>query len=294
MSFTTNLNLFKHDNPEQNEDLFDVTKSLNENWDKIDQYVYEQESIRNANEEIRKENEQNRETNERIRQEDEQDRENNEKVRKEAEENRVANEETRKTAETEREEYITELKERVDNGEFNGEPNVLSIGEVINGDEASATIEGDSPNQKLNLVLPKGEDGAKGEQGEKGTGIQDILLKEGTHLAGTMDTYIINYTDGTSTEFQVYNGADGEGSGDMEKSVYDTDDDGVVEEADHCESADNALKVNNHTIEKDVPSNAVFTDTTYENATTTTAGLMSSEDKEILDKLKEDNNWKEF
>lgn len=36
MSETTNLRLFKHDNPSTNTDLFDIDKSLNENWNKID------------------------------------------------------------------------------------------------------------------------------------------------------------------------------------------------------------------------------------------------------------------
>ena len=36
MSETTNIKLFKHDNPSTNTNQFDVEKSLNENWDKID------------------------------------------------------------------------------------------------------------------------------------------------------------------------------------------------------------------------------------------------------------------
>ena len=36
MSETTNIKLFKHDNPSTNTDQFDVEKSLNQNWDKID------------------------------------------------------------------------------------------------------------------------------------------------------------------------------------------------------------------------------------------------------------------
>lgn len=44
-------------------------------------------------------------------------------------------------------------------------------------------------------------------------------------------------------------------SGKMTRSVYDSDNDGVV---------DNAKKANNHTVEKDVPANAVFTDTVYD------------------------------
>ena len=50
------------------------------------------------------------------------------------------------------------------------------------------------------------------------------------------------------------NSGGGGGGGDMYKAVYDTNNNGIV---------DNAEKVNNHTVESDVPSNAVFTDTTY-------------------------------
>lgn len=44
----------------------------------------------------------------------------------------------------------------------NGPANVLTIGSVTEGEKASASITGDSPNQILNLVLPKGP---KGEDG---------------------------------------------------------------------------------------------------------------------------------
>jgi len=43
--------------------------------------------------------------------------------------------------------------------------------------------------------------------------------------------------------------------GDMHTDVYDTNKNGVV---------DNAEKVNNHSVYKDVPSDAVFTDTVYD------------------------------
>ena len=46
-----------------------------------------------------------------------------------------------------------------------GETNNIKIGTVETGEKASATLEGESPNQILNLVLPKGD---KGEQGEPG------------------------------------------------------------------------------------------------------------------------------
>lgn len=43
-----------------------------------------------------------------------------------------------------------------------GPANSLSIGSVTKGNEASATITGQAPNQTLNLVLPKGADGKDG------------------------------------------------------------------------------------------------------------------------------------
>lgn len=45
----------------------------------------------------------------------------------------------------------------------------------------------------------------------------------------------------------------------------------------------NADTVNGHTINADVPADAVFTDTTYEPATSSTDGLMSASDKKKLD-----------
>lgn len=51
-------------------------------------------------------------------------------------------------------------------------------------------------------------------------------------------------------------------------------------------SATNASKVNNHTVNSDVPANAKFTDTTYSEATTSTAGLLSAADKASINALK--------
>lgn len=49
------------------------------------------------------------------------------------------------------------------------------------------------------------------------------------------------------------------GDGDMKAATYDTDGDGIV---------DNAGKVNGHTVESDVPADAKFTDTVYTHPTT--------------------------
>lgn len=47
------------------------------------------------------------------------------------------------------------------------------------------------------------------------------------------------------------------------------------------------VKDSGYTINKSVPANAVFTDTTYSEATSSASGLMSANDKSALDKLKE-------
>ena len=81
---------------------------------------------------------------------------------------------------------------------------------------------------------PEGPPGADGPQGDPGVGIDRIELVNGNGAPGTTDTYRIFYTDSTTWDYYVYNGADGEdgsGSGDMLKSVYDTNDSGVVDDA---------------------------------------------------------------
>ena len=60
---------------------------------------------------------------------------------------------------------ITKKDGTTESENVKGEPNTLTIGEVTKGDEAQASITGESPNQTLNLVLPKGD---------KGNGITDI------------------------------------------------------------------------------------------------------------------------
>ena len=85
----------------------------------------------------------------------------------------------------------------------------ITIGTVTNGDTASATITGDSPNYTLNLVLPKGDTGAKGDKGDAGTkgadGITPTIAvgttttgEAGTNANVTMSksgtTYTFNFT----------------------------------------------------------------------------------------------------
>lgn len=74
---------------------------------------------------------------------------------------------------------------------------------------------------KLVFGLPRGNTGAPGPRGATGNGISGIELKSGTHAPGTSDVYTITLTDGTTFDFEVYNGANGQGAGDMLASVYD-------------------------------------------------------------------------
>lgn len=99
-----------------------------------------------------------------------------------------------------------------------------------------------------------GNDGADGTNGIDGVGIASVTLTSGDHSAGTTDIYTITFTDSSTTTFGVYNGLDGTGAGDMLTTIYDTNANGIV---------DNAEKVNSHTVEIDVPSSAIFTDTVY-------------------------------
>ena len=59
--------------------------------------------------------------------------------------------------------------------------------------------------------------------GVQGVGVQSIELTSGNHAPGTTDTYTITYTDGSTSTYQVYNGADGTGTGDMLAADYDAD-----------------------------------------------------------------------
>lgn len=67
----------------------------------------------------------------------------------------------------------------------------------------------------------KGEQGVQGDKGDPGSNIASIERTAGTGAPGTRDTYTITLTDGTTSTFQVYNGADGVGAGDMTAAVYD-------------------------------------------------------------------------
>lgn len=97
-----------------------------------------------------------------------------------------------------------------------GPANTLSIGSVTGGTTASATITGTSPNQILNLVLPKGD---KGETGPAGSpGVPGSAGKDGSdgfspianvNKSGSTSIITIIDKNGTTTS-QVNDGANGQ------------------------------------------------------------------------------------
>lgn len=91
----------------------------------------------------------------------------------------------------------------------------------------SATLSDTSLSFAFGLV--PGETGPQGETGPvgpTGNGISGITL---ISTVGKVKTYRITFTDGSTFDYTVTDGADGTGAGDMTKAVYDTDDDGFVD-----------------------------------------------------------------
>ncbi len=85
-----------------------------------------------------------------------------------------------------------------------------------------------------------------GTDGTDGRGIVNIQ-RTGTDPSNPLkDIYTITYTDGTTSTFTVTNGSGGGTTADtMLKSVYDTDDDGIVDKADTANTSTNATDATN-------------------------------------------------
>lgn len=185
-----------------------ITKVTN-----LDNTVTKNEEIREANETTRQQNETTREENEINRVNSEANREKAEESRKKAELERVSNENTRQSNEEERkaaenervsnenarEEYINNLKAQVDNGDFDG----ADFNYKWDGTKLGVKNSKETTYQFVELKGQKGDKGGKGDKGDTGNGIQNI---EKVSTVGNVDTYAINYTDGTQTTFDVTNG----------------------------------------------------------------------------------------
>ena len=85
-----------------------------------------------------------------------------------------------------------------------GASNELTIGNVSSGASASATITGTSPNQVLNLVLPKGDKGDTGEQGLPGQPSGAPLVANSINEMTDTSRVYVNTSDGN---WYYYNGS---------------------------------------------------------------------------------------
>ncbi len=74
----------------------------------------------------------------------------------------------------------------------------------LKGKDGVVGADGYTPQKGVDYV-----DGVDGKDGVDGTSIQSIERTSGNGAPGTTDTYTVTLTDGSTTAFQVYNGADG-------------------------------------------------------------------------------------
>lgn len=167
-----------------------------------------------------------------------------------AEAERRANEVVRQANETDRIALYDDMVSKVSSGYFNGTDGEDGFSPIANVSKSgnTATISITDKNGTTSATVSDGTNGTNGTNGTDGFSPTITSSK-----SGKTTTLTITDINGTTTA-TILDGEDGYGSGDMLKSVYDTDNDGIV---------DNAEKVNNHTVGCDVPSDAVFTDTTY-------------------------------
>ena len=106
-----------------------------------------------------------------------------------------------------------------------GQSPTLTIGTVQTGSagsDASASMSGNYPNYELNLTIPRGEDGADGQNGMSPT--FDVSK------TGKVTTLTITDAEGVHT-VTINDGADGSGAGDMLAATYDTNGNGIVDDA---------------------------------------------------------------
>ena len=144
-----------------------------------------------------------------------------ESARASAEETRQTNEEARASAESSREsaeEARASAESARASAEAKRETKWSNASATAVKGEADADVVITDSGVTFNFKIPqgeKGDPGVRGLTGETGNGISSMTLVSGTHAAGTIDTYRLTFTDGTYQDFTVYNGANGEGSGDM-------------------------------------------------------------------------------
>lgn len=175
----------------------------------------------------------------------EDERKANEIIRKNNETNRINEENIRKTNETDR---ITKENERVTNEnsrKTNEDTRILNETGRVNAETQRVTEFTGMKNTIDQFSVCEPYDNAKTYKK------YNRVVYQGSSYECKVDTSVgVLPTNTTNWILIALKGTDGLG-GDMFKNVYDTNDNGIV---------DNAEKVNNHTVESDVPSGVVWSD----------------------------------
>ena len=101
-----------------------------------------------------------------------------------------------------------------------GDAATITVGTTTTGaagTNASVTNSGSSSAAVFDFTIPRGADGSDGDDGVSVTGV----TLQGT--SGKVKTYRMSFSDGNHFDYDVTDGADGTGAGDMLQSDYDSD-----------------------------------------------------------------------
>ena len=101
-----------------------------------------------------------------------------------------------------------------------GDAATITVGTTTTGaagTNASVTNSGSSSAAVFDFTIPRGADGSDGNDGVSVTGV----TLQGT--SGKVKTYRMSFSDGNHFDYDVTDGADGTGAGDMLKTDYDSD-----------------------------------------------------------------------
>lgn len=166
---------------------------------------------------------------------------------------------------------------------------VGSVSTLPAGSSVSVVNSGTSSAAVFDFGIPRGADGTNGTNGISVTGVS---LQS---TAGLVKTYRMTFSDGSYFDFNVTDGTNGTGAGDMLANDYDPTSTVfnaggipayVASQAYSLPTADSStlggVKVGTN-LSIDGSGVLSATDTTYSDATTITAGLMSASDKTKLD-----------
>ena len=109
---------------------------------------------------------------------------------------------------------------------------------------SSATVSIDASGEDTSKLFAFNFGIPQGIQGDQGYFIGNVVRTSGSGAAGTIDTYTMYLNDSSQTPigtFSVYNGADGLGAGDMLKSIYDENNNNIVDGAESLHDDDSQV-----------------------------------------------------